>query len=60
MAEDEKKEIENAVWSLVFMGIGTIIFMNRPAANGGFIIVGTISFMAGCYFAAKLIFSKGQ
>jgi hypothetical protein len=56
MTEKESDNIEDAIWALVFFGIGTIIFMNRTAIHGaGFIFAGALSFFVGCVFVGRLL-----
>jgi hypothetical protein len=56
MTEDEPDSIEDAVWALVFFGIGSIIFMNRTATNATWIILaGSVSFIFGCAFVFRFL-----
>jgi hypothetical protein len=55
MAE-EPDSIEDAVWALIFFGIGSIIFMNRSDETGAaFIFAGSISMFLGCAFVFRLL-----
>jgi hypothetical protein len=56
MPEDKATSVDDAIWALVFFGIGTIIFMNRTAINGpGFLFAGALSFVIGCVFVFRLL-----
>jgi hypothetical protein len=55
MAEEEAN-IEDAVWALIFFGIGTIIFMNRADTTGPWIVLaGSVSFIFGCAFVFRFL-----
>jgi hypothetical protein len=53
---DQEGNIEDAVWALIFFGIGSIIFMNRSENTGaGLLFAGSISMLLGCAFVFRLL-----
>ena len=47
---------DRAIWSLVFIGLGTLILANRPLEDAGWwIIIAAVSYGVSAYFLYLLI-----
>lgn len=50
-----------AVWSLIFIGLGTLILSSLPERNGGwFMIVAVVSYVAAAWYLFLLLVRKDQ